>query len=293
MSDDADEEPGPADAFAALSDPLRLDILRELTDHHRSAGVEPIGFADLRRRVGVRDSGRFRYHLNQLRDRFVERADDGYRLTPTGSEVVGAILAGTYTLSVDLGPGELDSTCPFCGGPAVATVRDGRCVVSCPDDHALFSWHVPPNAARDATLADVVDLAELLAFQAIEQAVAGVCPRCYDAVVPTVGDPDRPGFRAACDTCGGRIVGPISFCLLVDPDVAGWCRGHGYTLRDDHVWEFPFVGADATVDRVGAGDGTNDDGTADGELVVTVGIDGDELAATVDAAGRVVAVDET
>jgi len=54
--------------------------------------------SELRKRVGVRDSGRFRYHLEKLRGPFVEQADDGsYRLTYAGSEVVTAIVAGTYT----------------------------------------------------------------------------------------------------------------------------------------------------------------------------------------------------
>lgn len=279
--DDADGEDATADAFATLSDPVRVDILHELTAHHRSEGVAPIGFADLRRRVGVRDSGRFRYHLNRLRDRYVERTDDGYRLTATGGRVAGAILAGTYTESVSLGPAELDSACPFCGGAAVATVRDGQCVVTCAGDHTLFSWHVPANAATDLPLPEVVDLAELLGFQAVEQALAGVCPQCYDSVETSVGG-EGPGFRAVCDTCPARIVGPVSFCLLVDPDVAGWCRDHGYTLRTDHVWEFPFVGDDATVEPV-AGD--------DADLAVTVAIDDDSLRATLDADGRVVSVD--
>ncbi|WP_449404315.1 DUF7347 domain-containing protein [Halalkalicoccus subterraneus] len=47
-----------------------------------------MGFADLRRRVGVEDSGRFRYHLKQLRGDFVEKANDGYRLTYAGEACV-------------------------------------------------------------------------------------------------------------------------------------------------------------------------------------------------------------
>ena len=83
--DDAEERSAtePADASGALSDPLRIDVLRALVTHHRETGAAaPIGFADLRRRVDVRDSGRFRYHLEQLRGTFVEPADESYH-TPT------------------------------------------------------------------------------------------------------------------------------------------------------------------------------------------------------------------
>ena len=274
----------PAVAFAALSDPLRVDILRELSAHRRETGGEVAGFADLRKRVGVRDSGRFRYHLNELRDHFVEKTGEGYRLTHAGLRVVAAILAGTYTDDVSKGPVDLDSECPFCGQSAVAAFRSGACLVTCGDDHPLFQWSVPPNAAADVALPEVVDLAELLAFQAIEQALAGVCPQCYDPVetaVVTDGQ-SRPVFRATCDTCGARVVGPVSFCLLVDPAVAAFCRRHGLTLDDDHVWEFPFVGDDS-------GGTVVDDGPVRVEFDVSLGEE--RLRATVDDRGEVVAVD--
>ncbi|WP_254764903.1 winged helix-turn-helix domain-containing protein [Natrinema marinum] len=279
-----DDHRAPADAFAALSDPLRVSILRELSAHHRTSDEAAIGFADLRRRVGVRDSGRFRYHLNELRDRFVEKADGGYRLTHAGVQVVAAILAGTYTAGVSMGTTELESDCPICERPAVATCEDGRCRVACENDHALFQWSVPPSAAADATLPEIVDLAELLAFQAIEQALAGVCPQCYDPIETgiVVDGPPRPVFRAGCDSCGARIVGPASFCLLVDPDVVAFCRRHGLTLRDDHVWEFPFVRDDEGISVV-------DEEPV--RLAFEVSLEGKSLSATVDERGHVTAVE--
>ncbi|MDS0478452.1 winged helix-turn-helix domain-containing protein [Natrinema sp. 1APR25-10V2] len=285
-SDDEEsrERRAPADAFAALSDPLRVSILRELSVHHRTSDEAAIGFADLRRRVGVRDSGRFRYHLNELRDGFVEKGDGGYRLTHAGVQVVAAILAGTYTAAVSMGPTELESDCPVCGRPAVATCEDGRCRVTCENDHALFQWSVPPNATADATLPAVVDLAELLAFQAIEQSLAGVCPQCYDPIETEIvvdGAP-HPIFRAVCDTCGAQIVGPASFCLLVDPDVTAFCRRHGLTLREDHVWELPFVRDDEAVTVV------------DEEplrLAFDIPLEGESMSVTVDARGHVTAVE--
>jgi DNA-binding transcriptional ArsR family regulator len=279
-----DRQADPADAFAALSDPLRVDVLRELSAHRRETGGEVAGFADLRKRVGVRDSGRFRYHLNELRPNFVEKTDDGYRLTHAGLQVVAAILAGTYTDDVSKGPVELDSDCPFCGRPAVAVCEDGVCLVTCGDDHPLFQWSVPPNAAADASLPEVVDLAELLAFQAIEQALTGACPQCYDPIETAVitDGSERPVFRAVCDTCGARLLGPVSFCLLVDPAIAAFCRRHGLTLRDDHVWEFPFVDDDPGATVV-------DGDPVRVEFDVTLG--DERLQATVDDRGDVVAVE--
>jgi DNA-binding transcriptional ArsR family regulator len=67
----------PADAFAALGDPLRIDIVRALAAQRReSPAADGLGFAALRKQVDVRDSGRFRYHLEQLQEIFVEQRDD-------------------------------------------------------------------------------------------------------------------------------------------------------------------------------------------------------------------------
>ena len=303
----------PAAAFAALSDPIRVDILRELSAYRReTGGGDPIGFADLRRRVEVRDSGRFRYHLNELRDHFVEKAagGDGYRLTHAGTAVVAAVISGTLTDASTTGRAELDSECLECGEPAVATCEEGVCAVSCPNDHRLFRWNVPPNATADATIPEVVERAELLATQAIEQALTGLCPTCYDPIesevevrvgsereseAPTAdesedeertesGDGDSTSrLRAVCDTCGGRVVGPVGFCLLVDPEVAAFYRRHGRRLRDHHVWEHPFV-TDEAVSVVE---------TDPVRVTVDVVIEGDCLRVTVDGTGSVVGTERT
>lgn len=274
-----------ADAFGALSDPLRVEVLRALLAHHRETGPRtPAGFADLRRRVDVRDSGRFRYHLNELRDHFVEKTDGGYRLTRAGREVVAAVLAGTYTDRPSREPVELDSDCTACGEAAVARYEDAVCVVTCPNDHALFQWPIPPNAAADATLPTVVERAELLARQAIERSLAGLCPKCYGPVEPAVvvAEDARPGFRAACEACGGRVVGPVGFALLVDPRVRAFYRRHGDPLSERHVWEPAFVHDESAVSVAG---------TDPPRVDVAAELAGDELAVTVGATGHVTNVE--
>jgi hypothetical protein len=113
VSDDAGDDGGAesrvdlADAFGALSDPVRVGIVHALTEHGRESWPPTgLGFADLRRRVGVVDSGRFRYHLERLRGRFVEQVGGDYRLTCAGQEVAAAILAGTYTERRSVGPAD-------------------------------------------------------------------------------------------------------------------------------------------------------------------------------------------
>lgn len=276
------EDDGPAAAFSALAHELRVETLRALHAHRLETGEETVGFAALRRRVGVRDSGRFRYHLEELRDRFVERTEAGYRLTRVGERVVAAILAGTYDAAVTLGPTTLDDECPLCGAAVTARYDEGRVDVACDDGHTLFTWTLPPNAARDATLAEVIDLAELLARQSIEQAQHGVCPQCYDPVDPTVDVDGPPTFRACCDTCDTGIVGPVGFCLLADPEVTAVCRAAGHSLDERHVWQLPFV-ADPTLPAVAAEDPLR--------VAVPVETPDGRLRVALDDAGRVVSID--
>ena len=83
-----------SDAIDLLSDEVRLGVVLELAAAGATAETgEAVGFADLRTRVGVRDSGRFNYHLRRLCERFVERTDAGYRLTRDGAAVADALAA--------------------------------------------------------------------------------------------------------------------------------------------------------------------------------------------------------
>ncbi|WP_459193317.1 winged helix-turn-helix domain-containing protein [Halosimplex sp. J119] len=276
----------PAEAFAALSDPLRVDILRALAGFHRESAAESVGFADLRKRVDVRDSGRFRYHLNELRDHFVRKADGGYRLTHAGLEIVAAILAGTYTDRGSRGPEPLDSDCSLCDARAVAVYEDGYCAVSCENDHALFNWSVPPAAAAGASLPEIVSRAELFARQAIERTLAGICPECSASVDPAVVDPDEtptPRLRVRCDTCGAPLAGPVGFCLLVDPAVEAFYRRHDRPLADLFVWEPAFVADESTVSVAE---------TDPLQVEISVTLDDETLEVSVDDGGRVTVREE-
>ena len=84
----------PPSIGALLADETRIRILSELYAV-RVDEVEPDGlqFSTLRRRVGVADSGRFNYHLDQLSDKLVMKTEDKYRLTPAGERLVRALVA--------------------------------------------------------------------------------------------------------------------------------------------------------------------------------------------------------
>jgi DNA-binding transcriptional ArsR family regulator len=78
-----DSAPDPSTLFALLSDETRVAILRELDD---ASGA--VAFADLCSRAGIQDTGRFNYHLGELRGHLVEKTTNGYVLTTAGEHVV-------------------------------------------------------------------------------------------------------------------------------------------------------------------------------------------------------------
>lgn len=81
----------PDEAFAVLGNETRLAILLALegTD-------DELGYSELKRQVGVYDSGRFNYHLNKLLGHFIEGSDDGYRLRDVGRRAAQAVVAETF-----------------------------------------------------------------------------------------------------------------------------------------------------------------------------------------------------
>jgi hypothetical protein len=67
----------------------------------------PLPFSELRRRVGIGDTGRFNYHLGKLCEYFVREVDGRYELGPAGTRVVDA--AGEATTP------DPETACPVCG----------------------------------------------------------------------------------------------------------------------------------------------------------------------------------
>lgn len=81
-----------ASLFELLSDETRLRIVSALAGYAHAHPDEPaIAFAALRQRVGIRDSGRFNYHLRKLDGVLVERTEDGYLLTDVGRRLVAVV----------------------------------------------------------------------------------------------------------------------------------------------------------------------------------------------------------
>jgi hypothetical protein len=278
----------PDAAFAAVSDSTRVDIVRTLAEHRTDHPEDPaLGFAALRKRVDVRDSGRFLYHLKKLLGIFVEKTADGdYRLTFAGEQVAFALRSGVFTGRTHRGPAELDSECPICGTAAVGTFDDGVLSVHCGEDHRLLVWRFPPNAAENATVPELAALATTTIRHEVESALMGSCGTCYGAAttgVEEVEDSPVPLLvRSECENCGGRLDGPLWYALFAHPETVAFYRDHGWSVRETYLWEFeaevretPFPGGD-------------DRESSRALHHVVVPLDDEELHAALDRTARVV-----
>ncbi|MFB6354405.1 MAG: winged helix-turn-helix domain-containing protein [Halobacteriales archaeon] len=236
--DDADRL-SPGAAFALLGDETRVAILRALSEQEG-----PVGFSELRSRVGVADSGRFNYHLGKLLDRFVRKTTDGhggYELTLAGQQVVGALLAGTYTASPAIDPIELEEPCPVCGGPAVAAYEDEVVTMRCTNcDEWLNEFPFPSGTLEEFDREELPVAFDRWLRTTMARVIDGFCPTCSGRVDGRlVVDPAHPdGVRAQfeCTRCPEEFRMSVLAPLLFHPAVVALAHDHGLDVSATPTW---------------------------------------------------------
>lgn len=144
----------PEEAFRLFGHDLRIDVLLALW----RAPDHSLSYSELREAVGERDSGKFNYHLSKLVDRFVEHADDEYRLRYAGHRVIDAIQNGVFQETPTVGPVELDAACPSCGSPLTFDYADHNGSVRCPDcGTSVLDYAFDPGGVAERTPDEVID----------------------------------------------------------------------------------------------------------------------------------------
>ncbi|MFQ3294969.1 MAG: hypothetical protein ACI8VE_002050 [Natrialbaceae archaeon] len=293
-------DPDPAAAFQLLGDETRVAIVSTLTERRRDAPENPtLSFSELRHQVGAADSGRFNYHLNKLKGRFVEQTENGYTLTYPGEQMAAAIVSGAYSTGVRFDPLELGHDCPFCAAPVTAKFEDGYVFVACENDHQLFSNGIPPGAAEGRSMETVLSIAVRKTFGAILLATDGVCPSCYgtmsvnlreldmgeiwdeEVLSETLEEETLWQFVATCEGCGEQFNTPAGGIVLMHPAVVSFFWEHELDLTEEYPWLFEFIGDPRTTALVSE---------APFRLRVDVELDGDHCRLTIDGEGQVVDV---
>ena len=105
----ASESGDSTDALEVLGNETRMAILRELAD-----ADDTLAYTELKDRVGLRDSGKFNYHLTRLCEFFVRETEDGYALGHAGSRVIAAS-ASAAGRAVESAEADESAACPVCG----------------------------------------------------------------------------------------------------------------------------------------------------------------------------------
>jgi DNA-binding transcriptional ArsR family regulator len=244
MTDSGDEdrpETPAADVFAAVADQTRIDILRALWDLGES-----MPFSELQATVGVKDGGRFNYHLGELVGRFVRRTGDGYELTFAGEQFVGALYSGTYTESADMSPLEV-GTCPTCDGRLEATYKDETVTVTCDDcGRTITRFGAPPGLVAAADRSALPQVLSNWVHTSFQRTARGFCTYCSGQVRPSIGrdlweQTDLLGARYDCESCGATFQASIAAATLDHPEVVAFNYEHGIDLNEDRIWEVPWL----------------------------------------------------
>jgi hypothetical protein len=235
-----------AGAFDVLGHEIRLAVLEELAAERREAWLpNGLSFSDLFDAVDVDDSGKFNYHLDQLRGRYVHEWDGTYVLTNAGFEVVGAIRAGTFGGDDVQRRGDLDRSCPRCDAGLTAVYEYGYLRIKCDEHRDVLASTLPPAAVTDRDIERIVELALTRASDNVRRVRAGGCPHCWghtelhapatpsDAYLaahdyPTGDDVtfEQVLAEGRCEDCGLRFWLPVSILVADHPAVVAYYHEH-------------------------------------------------------------------
>lgn len=290
MTDDSTTAEGfdAAQAFALLGDETRVAILEALA----GSAEDPPSFATLRERVGVEDSGRFNYHLGKLVGTFVEKTDEGYRLTFAGSRVVGAVYEGTYAEGDAIEPVELDADCPDCRGTLELSYTDERITIACGAcETPVSAFGFPPGAVAGREPEELPRLLTMHMETLLDRLRAGFCTNCSGPVSPefeTESDADEAHdddvpIVFECDRCHARADTSLASMLLTEPAVVAFHYDHGVDVRDALPWALAWL-RESSAEQVAE---------SPPRYAVTASLDGETLRVVVDGALRVQSAERT
>lgn len=268
--------PRASDAFSILGNETRLSILLALWEAYEPFGEEnAVSFSDLRESVGVRDSGQFNYHLDQLTDQFVRSTEDGYRLRESGQKLVRTVIAGTGIGETSREPTPLDVPCNRCGShPVHLSYTEETLYLTCTackgfitDDEfprgTLAVWHLDPAGVNDRSPPELFVASAIAENNRVRMMLAGVCPDCSGTVsrsvtictehapaegkvCPDCGTRDSVRVRYVCTVCKNWNAGPVQVTVHDHPVVIAFYYDHGIDLAYDiddvegfyDVWEY-------------------------------------------------------
>lgn len=278
-------------AFALLADDVRVRIVNELgaATAEPETGIPHLSYAELKERVGIRDSGRFNYHLTKLLGTYVAKADEGYRLRWPGMVLYRTLVAGLLTSdgSPDVGRFPVGATCHRCGDPIEAHLYETLFRVRCWGCDANYAdVYLPSNGLTGRSEADLLDAVHRRIRTVFGSMTAGQCPWCAASVSVAIhgGSDELPSLHDTrdldayavyhCTDCTGFQYAPVSQTLVHQPVAIAFYHDHGRDLTSIPTWELAWAVTDQT---------TTVRGTDPWRFTVRVPLDDETLVADLDA----------
>lgn len=224
----------PDDAFAALGNEIRVDILRVLGEAH-----EPLSFSSLFDRIDLDDSAQFNYHLDKLVGHFVQKDDEGYALRRAGHRVIEAVLSGAVTDDPRLDRTAVDEQCHFCGSQLEIQWRGGSIELFCTGCGGMWERSygragspeqagsgylgrlpLPPAGLEHRTPSEALQAGYTWANLELLAMSSGICPRCSATLDTSLNVcEDHEAADGPCEACGTgyavRAVVDCTNCIFV------------------------------------------------------------------------------
>jgi hypothetical protein len=241
-SERADRVLEPTDAFALLSNEVRLSILWALFD----SPAERASFSEIRARLDVSDPGHINYHLNELRPHFVERTTDGYTLQRPGYTAVRLLYSGEVTDTGMLEPHDLPGDCVRCQGSVQLRYDDGFALVYCTDcTHWFVRYVFAPGALEDRSIDEIATVLDERCRMIRRFGNRGICPMCNASMTSELTDGDCFGHDVAveyrCERCGCQFDSTVGAATVSHPAIVAFCHEHGIDVRERRLWELDFA----------------------------------------------------
>lgn len=292
FAEDEHDDPG-HDPFALAGNEIRMGIIRELgRAQGRRGPPAELPFAELRSRVGPdMDSGRFNYHLQELVNHLVRKAEDGYRLSPEGTTLYRTLEAGAFEDHRSVDPVPVGTDCHFCSTGIEALYDEGRFTIRCPDcEHFYYRYTMPPTAVESGITPALLERCARHERHLLVAATGGVCPICLgelDRQLLPADDLELLGnttdhvevyAHASCEHCGHQHYMLVGSALLTHPALVAFFHERGLDVTATPTWELPFAATDQH---------TTVRDTDPWEVAVTVSRSGDTLELVVDGSLKV------
>lgn len=246
-------EEGPTDklrdAYSVVANEIRLDILQTLWEMYTDDPTlepNPVPFSTLKDHVGVRDSGRFHYHLNELVPRFVTHHEEGYKLAYPGARIIGAAVSGVYT-DTQMSFGTPVGICPnsICKGELELGYEEGHVFVKCDTCDMRNTTYVPPILVGAHSVEQNPGLLGTFTMMRLQKAVRGFCSLCSGPVEGSVAQSVLESEREAgqtvkilyeCQECGAPYHIPATLAVLDHPAVVSLLHNEGIDYREISPW---------------------------------------------------------